>query len=114
MQKIFDQLKAIYNFFVDFWENLIDFFKDIFDAIWQLAKDFFIWIFESILELATSALNAIDFGDFDQYANTLGTLPSDILNVLGLIGFGEAIGIIFVAIGIRFLLQLIPFTRLGS
>lgn len=114
MQKIFDAIKSIWKFFEDFWDNFIDFFKDIFEALWLLVKDFFFWVLETILELAKNIISAMDFTQIEQYASSFGSLPADVLNIMGLIGLGYALGIIFTAISIRFLLQLVPFTRLGS
>ena len=42
------------------------------------------------------------------------SMPEEIINILGLLGVGPACGIIVAAIAIRLVLQLIPFTRLGS
>lgn len=90
-----------------------DIFVAIFKALWDLVTDFFVWIFDQLLALVVSAVSAINFDGLNSY-NAQSSLPSEVLNIMGLIGAGEAAGIIVAAIGIRLLLQLVPFTRLGS
>lgn len=71
------------------------------------------WVFDQLLGLVVSALSAIDLGGLNNYNPQTG-FTSEMLNIMGLIGLGEASAIIVTAIGIRLILQLIPFTRLGS
>ena len=82
-------------------------------TLWTMIQDAFFWIVEQILKLVESALSLIDFGTFTLNPCQHG-LSSEIMNILGLIGLGEAVAIIVSAAGIRLLMQLIPFTRLGS
>ncbi|MGJ7530409.1 DUF2523 family protein [Variovorax sp. GB1P17] len=86
----------------------------VFVAIWLVCKDAFSWLFEQVLKVAVSAISALDVSGLQSYASSAGTLPAEILNVLSLLGVGTAISIITAAIAIRLVLQLIPFTRLGS
>lgn len=88
--------------------------KDSFAAIWDVIKDAFCWILEQLLTLAVSAANSLDLSGLQTYITAWGDLPGDIINVMGLLGAGEAAGIISSAVIIRLILQLIPFTRLGS
>lgn len=86
-----------------------------FAAWWLLGTDLFAWLFEQVLDIAISALNALDV-DFQQFnpGNYIGGLPPELVNMLGLLRVGEAFTIIASAAVIRITLQLIPFTRLGS
>jgi hypothetical protein len=59
-------------------------------------------------------LGSIDVSTLASYTGNWGSLPGDIVNIMGLLGFGDAANIIMTAISIRLLLQLIPFVRLGS
>ncbi|MOA59084.1 hypothetical protein D3C78_1836160 [compost metagenome] len=59
-------------------------------------------------------VTAVDTSGIDASLGAWGAIPAEVLNVLGLLGAGEAVAIIISAIGVRMLLQLIPFTRLGS
>ena len=90
-----------------------DIFIAIFVALWDILKDAFSWLFDQCLSIAVSAVNAIDVSGLSSL-NAWGELPSSIINILGLLGVGQAVTIISSAIGIRLLLQLIPFVRLGS
>mgnify|MGYP002621009813 CR=1 FL=1 len=89
-------------------------FVAVFVAFWLLLTDAFVWVFDAFMGLAVVILGGLDLGDFPVLPDLLGGLPGDVLNILGLIGFGEALAIIGSAIAIRLILQLIPFTRLGS
>ena len=91
-----------------------DLFVAVFVALWDLVKDAFAWLFEQVLKVAISAIGAIDTSAINAYAAQVGTLPAELLNILGLLGVGTAISIITAAILIRMGLQLIPFVRLGS
>lgn len=114
MQGIFDEIKSIWNFLNDFFLNLSNFFKDIFIALWELVKDFFYWIFETITNLAVSIISSFDVSGIQSHTGAFGTIPSDILNVCGLLHMGTCMSIIGTALVIRLVLQLIPFVRFGS
>ena len=83
-------------------------------AVWDLVRDAACWPFEQVMQICVTAVNAIDVSGLQTSAAGLGSLPGEVLNILGLLGVGTAISIITAAIGIRLVLQLIPFTRLGS
>ena len=85
----------------------------VFVAVWDLIKDAFSWLFEEMLSVSASAIKDIDTSGIDGLTS-YGGLPGEVMNILGLLGVGQAIAIITAAIGIRFMLQLIPFVRLGS
>lgn len=91
-----------------------DLFVAVFVSLWDLLKDAFSWLFDQSLSVVVSAVSSLDVSGMSSYALSAGSLPASILNVLSLLGVGTAIGIITAAIGIRLVLQLIPFTRLGS
>lgn len=98
---------------VDMLKWIGDLFKDVFKAAWDIIKDAFAWLVEQILDVVISAVSAIDVSSLESVQGW-GELPSEVLNVLGLLGIGAASGVIVAAIGIRLVLQLIPFVRLGS
>jgi len=89
-------------------------FVKVFEALWHMVTDAACWVFEGMLGIATTALNAMDFSALTQYANTWAQLPGGVIEVLSAVGLTTAVGIVITAIGIRLVLQLIPFTRLGS
>ena len=89
-------------------------FVAVFKAAWDLIRDAVCWPFEQIMDIAVGAVQALPLDGLSNQATAWGNLPAEILNVMGLIGVGTAVSIIASAIGIRLVLQLIPFTRLGS
>ena len=86
-----------------------------FAAFWLLGTDLGVWLFEQFMDLSIMILNSLGF-DFDALNVTkyMTVLPQETINMMGLIGIGQAMAIIIGAIGVRIVLQLIPFTRLGS
>ena len=94
------------------WIGLL--FVAIFVAGWDFVRDAFTWLLDELMHVAVLALGAIDVSAMQSASQWWGGLPAEIMNMLGLLGFGIAMGIIFAAIAIRLVLQLIPFTRLGS
>ncbi len=88
--------------------------KDAFTASWDFMKDAFCWVIDQLLSLVVSAVGLLDVSGLQGWVSQWGTLPGEIVNVMGLLGVGTASAIIVSAAGIRLVLQLIPFTRLGS
>lgn len=102
-QKIAAVVSWIGELFVKCWE-----------AVWDLVRDAACWPFEQVMKIVTAAIEEVDLSGITQYTSQAGDLPAEILNILGLLGAGTCIAIIGGAIVVRLLLQLIPFTRLGS
>lgn len=88
--------------------------KAVFVALWDMVKDAACWPFEQMLKIVIATLNSFDTSALTGSVQGWGSLPAELLNVLGLLGVGTALTIIGAAIAIRFGLQLIPFVRLGS
>ncbi|WP_313332031.1 DUF2523 family protein [Comamonas sp.] len=86
----------------------------IFDAAWDMLSDLFCWVLDALLGIAVTAANALDVSQLDTFTSNFGEMPSEIVNIMQLAGLGTAAQIVGAAIGIRLLLQIIPFTRLGS
>ncbi|VTY21833.1 Uncharacterised protein [Xylophilus ampelinus] len=86
----------------------------VFVAGWDFIRDAACWAFEQVMEVVVSAVGAVDLSSVTGNLQSWGSLPGEILNILGLLGVSQAAGIIVAAIVIRLGLQLIPFTRLGS
>ncbi|MDP9973676.1 hypothetical protein J2W39_004935 [Variovorax paradoxus] len=83
-------------------------------AVWDLVRDAACWPFEQVMKIAVKAVSAIDLSGIQPYTSMAGGLPGEIVNIMGLLGIGTCCAIIAAAIAIRLILQLIPFTRLGS
>lgn len=87
----------------------------VFAAFWLLGTDLGAWLFEQVLDVAISALNSISFNSQTFNPSTyISALPAEIGNMLGLLRIGECFAIIAAAVILKLLLQLVPFTRLGS
>ncbi|WP_211364175.1 DUF2523 family protein [Propionivibrio limicola] len=89
-------------------------FVACFVSLFDMGKDLLCWCLEQVLSITASAIGAIDVSGMQSLGSWWSAVPAEVLNIMGLIGFGYAMGIIASAIGIRLVLQLIPFTRLGS
>lgn len=99
----------------DFGNWLIDILMSFALTIFELIKDAFLIIFDMFLGLTVVLLDGVGTAmqsiEITQYFSAL---PGEVQGVLAAVGLGEAVGLIVAALGIRILLQLIPFTRLGS
>jgi hypothetical protein len=91
-----------------------DLFVKCWEAAWDLVRDAACWPFEQVMKIAVAAVQSIDLSGIQPYTSQAGSLPGEIINILGLLGVGTCCAIIAAAIGVRLILQLIPFTRLGS
>lgn len=107
------------NWLLDSFLNIVYFFADILGAlinsIYNMLCDAYYSICNTTISIITYFVDMV-FSllqplDLSQYLNGL---PSDAVNVLCLVGFPQALGMILISLTIRFTLQLIPFVRLGS
>ena len=96
------------------WEWGVDLVKALVNTLYDMLFDVFLRIVDAVLTVVVGVIGGI--GELISWnpAEYIGDLPSEVSNMIGLIGLGEATTIIIGAIIIRLLLQLIPFTRLGS
>ena len=104
---LFAKLAAIVSWFGDLAVS-------VFKAGWDMLSDIVCWGFDGLLGIAVTAMNALDLSGLNGAFGAWSQLPPDLLNVMGLMGVGAASAIVVAAIGVRLLLQLIPFPRLGS
>lgn len=96
------------------WEDFKEFMQQFLNSVFDMLKEVFYFIFEALLTLAVALLDGLgEMLDFNP-AEYISQIPPEVANMIGLIGLGSAVSIITTAIVIRLLLQLIPFTRLGS
>ena len=91
--------------------------SDLIRAIFTSASDFlsdaFCFVIDKGLDIVKAGMDSVDVSALSGFADGV-QLPPEIVNVMQLAGVGAATTIIVTAIGIRLVLQLIPFTRLGS
>lgn len=86
----------------------------VFKSAWDFLGDGVCWVLDQLLGIAVSAANGLDLSALQSHASDWSIMPPEIVNVMQLSGLAVAIPIIISAIGIRLVLQLIPFVRLGS
>ncbi|GAA7764753.1 hypothetical protein RN01_02215 [Cupriavidus sp. SHE] len=89
----------------------------VFAAAWMFGTDLVCWAFESFLKLTQVILNGLPGTDAFAALNPaqyISAAPPELVNMIGLMRVGEGLAMILAAIGIKLVLQLIPFTRLGS
>jgi hypothetical protein len=89
------------------------FIVDIFSAVLIGVLKVVLFLADSLLAMLNIILDLFDTSIFDpgQYFEQL---DPAVLEVISLLGFSDAMAIIVAAVVLRIVLQLIPFTRLGS
>ena len=89
-------------------------FIAVFVAAWDFIRDAACWPFEQMLSIVVSSMSSFNVSGMTSNLSAWGSLPAEVINVMGLLGAGTAATIISSAIGVRLVMQLIPFVRLGS
>ena len=101
--------------FESVWNSFERWGKSAMLTLFDIVKDFLYFVLETLLEVVQLILNGLgSLFDAINLAQYISAIPPDVANIMGLIGIGQAMGVIVAAIGIRVILQLIPFVRLGS
>ena len=111
MQTLLNWLKTVFD---KLFTWLGESFVAIFKAAWDFLGDGVCWVLDELLGLAVTAANALDLSGLQGHGSDWMVMPAEIINIMQLAGLGTASAIVIAAIGIRLILQLIPFTRLGS
>lgn len=114
-EKIQTVINYIRDFFFDIFKAFTDFFKAMLLTVFDILKDIVYFVFDVFLGFVVGILSALSslFSSIN-FANAFTNLPPEVLNMLGLLGLGECLGLIISSLIVRITLQLIPFTRLGS
>ncbi|MFM2592377.1 DUF2523 family protein [Vibrio harveyi] len=100
---------------VDLFNKLLEFLYQLLLTLFDMLKDIFLWIIEQVMNAVNMVLPSV-FAlfapvDMSQYMTSI---PPTVAWVFAAVGVPQCLSIILAAITIRLLLQLIPFTRLGS
>ncbi len=97
------------------WVELQQFLYSILLTYMAMIEDIMIALYEGFLNIALIAIRGLD-GFFDglDIAQHINSLPPEVTFYASALGLSEAMTMIIISITIRFLLQLIPFIRLGS
>lgn len=101
------------QFLTNFQNFVLNLFKAVFEALWDMGYDFLCFIFEQLFATVVAIVGAIPAPSVN-FQSYLAGGPAETLNMMATIRIPEAVGIVITSLGIRFLLQLIPFVRLGS
>lgn len=103
------------DWFAHRWNDFLNLLYSLLLSLFDMLKDLACFLFEaifSIVHLAISGLGSmLGAMNIIQYFSML---PADVQNIMAIAGVNDASAIIVTAIGVRLILQLIPFTRLGS
>ncbi|MBS9903613.1 DUF2523 family protein [Vibrio alginolyticus] len=103
------------DWLVDLFNKLLEFLYQLLMSLFNMLKDLFFWAIEQVMAMVNLLLSGV-FAlftpvDMSQYMTSI---PPKVSWVLAAVGVPQCLSIILAAITIRLLLQLIPFTRLGS
>lgn len=89
---------------------------NFFTSLVNLLQDLICWILDELFAVVVWLITLLPSPDTsgDTFFSRFSDLPAEILNVVFYLHIPQCVSIILAALGIRLLLQLIPFTRLGS
>jgi hypothetical protein len=87
-----------------------------FVTLFSMLADFVCWIFQEFLALVLYIADSIDlsFLPTGGFADAFNAMPEEVINIFFFLQVPYLLSLIISALFVRFLLQLIPFTRLGS
>lgn len=97
-----------------FFNAIIQVFVDLMVALELLLKDIFYWVIDTVLDFVIPLLDTVGQTLTFNPATYINAMPAETVNFMAAVGIGEATTIIVAALTVRLILQLIPFTRLGS
>lgn len=103
------------DWLVDLFNKLLVFLYQLLVSLFNMLKDLFFWALEQVMEMVNMLLSGV-FAlfapvDMSQYMTSI---PPTVSWVMAAVGLPQCLSIILAAITVRLMLQLIPFTRLGS
>lgn len=113
-----DNIKSFFSSISDgfhgFFTAILSLITKLFLSVWTMITDIMMYVFDKLTDFIIYLLSQLDLSGITQYAGAFGQIPGEVLNVLGLIGIGDCFSVLLVGLGVRLILQLIPFVRLGS
>lgn len=103
------------DWIISLFNQLLEFLYRLVISLVDMLKDMIFWIVEEFMSVVNKGLSwavaAFEPVDVSQY---LESIPPNVAWVMGAVGLPQCLSLIISAIAIRMILQLIPFTRLGS
>ncbi|GAB1110738.1 MAG: hypothetical protein SwBeaMacB_13850 [Shewanella algae] len=97
------------------WNEFVDLLYMLFLSWVDFYTDYLFWILDTLFQAIIFILGT--FGDLFQGLNPMqyiSAIPPETQYFLAICGFNDAMSMIVSSLIIRFMLQLIPFVRLGS
>jgi hypothetical protein len=108
-------LRAILDWLAHRWNDMIDYLWRLVLSLYDMLKDFFMWIMESLLAIGVFLLDGVGYMlDGLDIAQFFAFIPPETAYMLNITGVSQGMGMIVTCLGIRFILQMIPFVRWGS
>ena len=103
------------DWFVETWNDFVDFSYRLLLSLFTMLKDLFIWALEQLMNLGQLLLDGVGslLGGLD-VSSYFSAIPPETAYYLNALGVSQGLGMIVTCLGIRFLLQTIPFVRWGS
>lgn len=97
------------------FNDIVDFFWRLVLSVFDMLKDLFYFIMDAVLTVGVTILDGLGLlmSGLD-IAPFFTALPPETLSIMTQIGISQALGMIVTCLGIRFILQMIPFVRWGS
>ena len=103
------------DWFSERWNDFLNLWLSFTYTLYDMTIDLVSFLFDSVFTFCVAIVSTLS-GAFSSFGvlQYLSVLPDDMLNVMALVGVNEVSVIIVSAVTARFILQLIPFVRLGS
>jgi hypothetical protein len=99
----------------EYWDSFVAFILKIIYSCFAFLKDMFWWVIDMLFTASQAVLNTLASAlDGLNPLLYIDSIPEQTKGFMSLVGFNESMAIIITAIGIRFVLQMIPFVRWGS
>lgn len=109
------KLGAILSFIASLPAWILGLATAAFLSLFDLGKDLLCWCFDQLLSLVVYIINSIPVGNLSlDMSSYWAVIPDNIINILAYMYVPQAMTMVLTSLGIRFVLQLIPFVRLGS
>lgn len=114
MDSIVNGINNLINWFAGIPAWFLNLLKNFLASLFDMLADLFAYLLDMLLQGVTALINLIPVPASTFNANSyLAGAPAEFLSMLVAIRIPEAFAIIVTALGIRFLLGLIPLIRVG-
>jgi len=102
---------------IDFLQNavawLLALMKACLTTILTMLEDLIAWVIDQLLSLVVAICQQFNVTIPAEFISAINALPPEIMNTFHLLGIPHALAIVTAALGIRFILGLIPIVNVG-